>query len=130
MVIDGMAHHKWNAYATFNHKFTSTYKLGLGLYARGSSMRYYQNDGNGKAYQILRFNTTHDFTGKGKLTYRIEAGMDNILDFVDRTPRHNHLGSTTPGRTLYASFTIKFSQGKKLKNNIIHKTNNNSNEED
>lgn len=130
VVIDGMAHHKWNAYATYNHKFTSTYKLGLGLYARGSSMRYYQNDGNGKAYQILRFNTTHDFTGKGKLTYRIEAGMDNILDFVDRTPRHNHLGSTTPGRTLYASFTIKFSQGKKLKNNIIHKTNNNSNEED
>lgn len=50
------------------------------------------------------------------MKYRIEAGIDNIFNFVDRTPHGLHLGTTTPGTTIYATFTVRFSKGKKTSN--------------
>lgn len=116
VIIDGMAHHKGNVYLTWNHSFNPNYRLGLGLYGRASSKRYYQNDGNGKAYQVWKLSSTHDFPrGRHGLTYRLEAGVDNLLNYVDRTARPYHLGTTTPGTTVYAAFSIRFAQGKKIK---------------
>jgi len=116
VVIDGMAHHKWSASALYSHKFTSQYKLGLNLSARGSSERYYQNNGNAKPFTLCRLNTTHDFGKEGKkLAYRVEAGVDNIFNYVDRTMHPYHLGSKSSGTTVFASFNIRFNQGKKLK---------------
>ena len=128
VVIDGMAHHKANCFATWNHKFTTDYRLGLGIYGRMSSKRYYQIDGNGKGYQIWRVATTHDIGHSKKVTWRVEAGIDNILNYCDRTPHGLHLGTTTPGRTVYASFTVRFNQGKKLNN--TYKSNLNSRQND
>ncbi len=119
VTIDGMAHHKANAFATWNHSFRGNYRFGAGLYGKMSTKRYYQINGNGKGYQIWRLATTHDFgSGKGKqaLTYRIEAGVDNIFNYCDRTPHGLHLGTTTPGTTLYATFSIRFAKGKKTSN--------------
>ena len=110
VTIDGMAHHKANVYATWNHAFTKRYQLGVGVYGRMSTKRYYQIDGNGKGYQLWRLSTSHQFG----TNYRLEAGVDNIFDYVDRTPHGLHLGTTSPGRTFYASMTIRFNQGKKL----------------
>lgn len=116
VIIDGMAHHKANLFATWNHTFSRDYALGVGLYGKMSSTRFYQLNGNGKGYNIWRLNTTHDF-GHGKtMKYRIEAGIDNIFNFVDRTPHGLHLGTTTPGTTIYATFTVRFSKGKKTSN--------------
>ena len=81
-----------------------------------SSTRYYQDDGNGKGYQIWRISTTHDLGHSRTMSYRLEAGVDNIFNYCDRTPHGLHLGTTTPGTTVYASFTIRFNQGKKLNN--------------
>ena len=125
VVIDGMAHHKGSCFATWNHAFTSNnkssnsksgYRLGVGIYGRASSKRYYQLNGNGKAYHIWRLSTTHDFDchairSRG-LTLRAEAGVDNIFNYIDRTPHGLHLGTTSPGTTVYASLTIRFNQGK------------------
>lgn len=91
VTIDGMAHHKANWYATWNHDFTKCYHLGIGIYGRMSTKRYYQVDGDGKGYQIWRLSTTHQF-GKN---YRLEAGVDNIFNYVDKTPHGLHLGTTT-----------------------------------
>ena len=115
VTIDGMAHHKGNVYATWLHRFSAAYRLGLGLYGRASSKRFYQNNGNGRAYQIWRLTTTHDL-GRNRrgMTYRLEAGIDNIFNFVDRTPHGLHLGTTSPGRTVYGTFTIRFAQGRKI----------------
>ncbi|MBQ7180190.1 MAG: TonB-dependent receptor [Bacteroidaceae bacterium] len=115
VTIDGMAHHKGNVYATWLRQFSTAYRLGLGLYGRASSKRFYQNNGNGRAYQIWRLTTTHDL-GRNRrgITYRLEAGVDNILNFVDRTPHGLHLGTTSPGRTVYGTFTIRFTQGRKI----------------
>ena len=115
VIIDGMAHHKGNVYGTWQHRFNDAYRLGLGLYGRASSTRYYQNNGNGKPYQIWKLTTTHDL-GRGKkgLTWRIEAGIDNILDYKETTPHGLHYGTTTPGRTYYCTISLKFSKGKKI----------------
>lgn len=127
VIIDGTAHHKGSWFATWNRSFSSKYQMGAGLYGRMSSKRYYQINGNGKGYQIWRLSTNHELTAK-KMTYRIEAGVDNIFDYVDRTYHGLHLGTTTPGRTIYATLTIKFAQGKKLKFKSSNKYNSNSND--
>lgn len=125
VVIDGTAHHKANWYVTWNHDFTKVYHLGIGLYGRMSSKRYYQIDGDGKGFQIWRLATTHQF-GKN---YRLEAGIDNIFNYVDRTPHGLHLGTTTPGTTVYASLTVRFNKGKKLTNKYKYNLNQRNNEE-
>ena len=126
VTIDGMAHHKASVYATWNHQFSKGYQLGIGLYGRMSSKRYYQIDGDGKGYQLWRISTNHQI---GKL-WRIDAGVDNIFDFVDRTPHGLHLGTTSPGRTVYASLTVRFNQGKKISNKYKSNFNSNNNETD
>ena len=115
VVIDGTAYHKGSWFATWNHDVSKAYHLGAGLYGRMSSTRYYQIDGNGKGYQIWRFTTNHEFPVAKKWLFRVEAGVDNIFDYVDRTYHGLHLGTTTPGRTVYGTLTIRFAQGKKLK---------------
>ena len=126
VTIDGMAHHKASVYATWNHQFSKSYQLGIGLYGRMSSKRYYQIDGDGKGYQLWRVSTNHQI---GKL-WRIDAGVDNIFNFVDRTPHGLHLGTTSPGRTVYASLTVRFNQGKKISNKYKSNFNSNNNETD
>ena len=71
-IIDGMAHNKWNGYANYGHRFSPCYNLGVNLSTRGSSKRYYENDGNGKAFQIWRLNTTHDL-GKSMVVEGVET---------------------------------------------------------
>lgn len=128
VVIDGMAHHKGSWFATWNHDFSSVYHMGIGLYGRMSSKRYYQINGDGKGYQIWRLSTNHEFPVSKKWLFRLEAGIDNVFDYVDRTYHGLHLGTTTPGRTIYGTLTIRFAQGKKLKftnNKSNFKTSNN-----
>jgi len=115
VVIDGTAYHKGSWFATWNHAFRSGYQLGAGIYGRMSSTRHYQIDGDGKGYQIWRFSTNHELPLSKKLLLQAEAGIDNIFDYVDRTYHGLHLGTTTPGRTVYARLTIRFAHGKKLK---------------
>ena len=126
VTIDGMAHHKANVYATWNHDFSQRYKLGIGIYGRMSSKRYYQIDGNGKGYQLWRLSTTHQL---GKVL-RIEAGVNNIFDYCDMTPHGLHLGTNTPGRTVYAALTVRLNQGKKLTNKYKSNLNQITNEQD
>ena len=131
VVIDGTAHHKWSASAMYSHVFCPQYKLGVNLSARGSSKRFYQNNGNGKAFQLWRINTTHDLGKSGKmLAYRLEFGVDNIFNYVDRTMHPYHLGNNTSGTTVYGTFSIKFNYGHRVKNNIYSPKQNNNYEED
>ena len=51
---------------------------------------------------------------KEKWNLDINVGIDNIFDYVDRTPFGRHRGTTSPGRTWYASFIVKFQNKHKL----------------
>ncbi|MDE6000654.1 MAG: TonB-dependent receptor [Bacteroidaceae bacterium] len=130
VVIDGMAHHKGSLFATWEHRFVPTYQLGIGIYGRMSSKRYYQVDGDGKGYNLWRISTTHTLGNSRHLNYRVEAGIDNIFNYVDRTPHGLHLGTNTPGTTFYATLSVRFSQGKKLINKIKSNLSNRNNDED
>jgi outer membrane receptor for ferrienterochelin and colicins len=126
VTIDGMAHHKGSVYVTWNRELSRCYQLGIGLYGRLSTKRYYQIDGNGKGYQLWRLSTSHQF-GKN---CRLEAGVDNILDYCDRTPHGLHLGTTTPGRTVYVALTLRLNEGRKITNKYKSNLNSNNNDED
>ena len=126
ITLDGTARHKGNLYATWNHRFHSGYRLAVGLYARGSSTRYYQDYGNGHAFHIWRLNTTHTLPAlnakRSSLNAQLELGVDNIFNYVDRTPHLRHLGTTTPGTTVYASLILRFNSGIKSKYNKHYST--------
>ena len=131
VTIDGMAHHKWSASAMYTHTFCPRYKLGINLSTRGSSTRYYQNNGNGQPFQIWRINTTHDLGKAGKmLSYRLELGVDNIFNYVDRTMHPYHLGNNTPGTTVYGTFALKFNHGKRVKQHKLSTKSKTNDEED
>lgn len=131
VTIDGTAHSKWSASAVFSHTFGVFYRLGVNLSTRGSSTRYYQNNGNGKPYQIWRINTIHNLGRTDRhLSYKVEFGVDNIFNYVDRTMHPYHLGTTTPGTTVFTAFNIIFNHGKRVKLNNIINTKNNNYEED
>ncbi len=113
--IDGMAHNRWNAYATYSHSFSRPYRLGVTLSTRGSSRRYYENDGDGKPYQIWRISTSHDLTRAVKGTsFRIEAGVDNVFNYRDKTMHPYHLGTTSAGTTAFVSLRVQYRKGKKI----------------
>ncbi len=124
VVIDGTAHHKWSASAVWQHRFSALYRLGINLSGRGSSQRFYQNNGNGKAFMLWRINTTHDIGRTDrKLSYRVEVGVDNLLNQVDRTMHPYHLGTNSSGTTVFGTFAIKFKQGKTIKTITKKQTN-------
>ncbi len=127
VIIDGTAHHKGNFFTSWNHRFSPNYRLSAGLYGRMSSKRYYQIDGDGKGYQIWRVATTHDLGHSKRTVWRVEAGVDNIFNYVDRTPHGLHLGTTTPGTTFYLGLTIRFNQGRKVSSQFNETINNNFN---
>ena len=56
--------------------------------------------------------------------------MDNIFNYVDKTDHGLHLGTTTPGITVYASFSVRFNHGKKLINNYKSNSLNQTENED
>ena len=131
--LDTKAHlyDTWSASALYSHTFSPCYVLGISLSTRGSSTRYYQNNGDGKGFQIWRLNTTHDLGKQGwMLAYRIEAGIDNLFNYVDRTMRPYHLGNNTSGTTVYGTFSIKFNYGKRVKQHNLSSKQQNNNEED
>ena len=132
VVIDGMAHHKASWSATWNHALSSRSKeqaVGVGLYGRASSKRYYQLNGDGKGYQLWRLTGSYSLSPRKSLI-RLEAGIDNIFDYCDRTYHGLHLGTTSPGRTVYASLTVRFNQGKQLTNNYKSNSKQQSNNEE
>ena len=134
VVIDGMAHHKGTCYVTWEHTFKNENAFGMGIYGRMSSKRYYQLNGNGKGYQLWRLTSHYSFrcrrSKQSPLAFNLEAGIDNLFNYIDRTDHGLHLGTTTPGTTLYATFTVRFNQGKKITNNYKSNSLNQTNNED
>jgi len=116
IIIDGMAHHRATVSAIWTHAWRrSNYRLGIGVYGRIQSKRYYQDDGNGKAYNLWRLNTRHQFKLGKRWNAEVNAGIDNIFNYYETTYHSLNYGTTTAGRTFYGSLMIQFGQ-KKTKN--------------
>ena len=77
--------HNANWKLAWNHAWKK-YKLDVTLFGRYQSTRFYITDGDGKSYQLWRLNTRHNVLKKKKWNLDINVGIDNIFDYVDRTP--------------------------------------------
>jgi outer membrane receptor for ferrienterochelin and colicins len=125
VTIDGMAHHKGNVFLTWQKNARRATGYGAGLYGRFSTKRYYQIDGDGKGYHIWRLAGNYSFQASlssrrsplTSLLFKIDAGIDNIFNYCDRTAHGLHLGTTTAGRTVYATLNVQWKKGKNTKFN-------------
>lgn len=105
--IDATSQHNATLNATWQHTW-KRYRLGLGVYGRYQSVRRYVEDNDADAFQTWRLNTAHTLLGMKRWTLTLNAGIDNLFNYIDRTPFGRNRATTTPGRTFYASALIKF----------------------
>lgn len=105
--INGTSRHNASVRTSWSHAWQG-YKLGVSLTGRYQSKRYYTSDGDTKGYQLWRINTSHTLLNTPKWKLDINVGVDNIFDYIDFTPFGHNKGTSTPGRTFYASVAIKF----------------------
>lgn len=105
--INGTSRHNANVRASWAKSWNG-YKLGVHLNGRYQSKRYYITDGDAREYQIWRLNTSHSFLKTKKLKLDMSVGIDNIFNYIDRTPFGHSRGTTSPGRNFYASIIFKF----------------------
>ena len=111
VIIDGTANHRGTVSAVWNHQWArNDYRLAIGVFGRLQSERYYQEDGNGKGYNLWKINTSHRFTLGPKWKFEVNAGIDNVFDYFETTYHGLHYGTTTPGRTYYVSLNVIFGQ--------------------
>lgn len=102
------------SYHNANWKIAWTRKeAGVSLFGRYQSTRYYITDGNGKAYQLWRLNVRSSLLKTKKWNLGMNAGIDNIFNYIDRTPFGKNRGTTSPGRTFYLSLNVKFQNKQK-----------------
>ena len=88
--------------------FMETVSFGIGIYGRYQSTRRYINDNNADGFQTWRINTAHSLLKMKRWSLTMNAGVDNVFDYVDRTPFGRNRATSTPGRTFYVSALIKF----------------------
>ena len=105
--IDATSQHNATLNASWHHTW-SRYRLGLAVYGRYQSVRRYVEDNDADAFQTWRINTAHTLLGMKKWALTLNVGVDNLFNYVDRTPFGRNRATTTPGRTVYASALIKF----------------------
>ena len=105
--IDATSSHNANLNVLWQHSW-KLYRLGVGIYGRYQSTRRYINDNNADGFQTWRINTAHSLLKMKRWSLTMNAGIDNVFDYVDRTPFGRNRATSTPGRTFYVSALIKF----------------------
>lgn len=105
--IDATSNHNATLNATWKHAW-KRYQLGFGIYGRYQSTRHYINDNDADGFQTWRINTAHSLLKMKKWSLTMNAGVDNLFDYVDRTPFGRNRATSSPGRNFYVSALIKF----------------------
>lgn len=75
---------------------------------RLQSKRYYEDE-YAPTYQVWNFATSHRIKSFWGITLEPGFGVENIFDYVDDRPFGSRYATLSPGRTVYASLSIKFS---------------------
>ena len=107
IAIDATSQHNATLNAAWRHDWKH-YRLGIGIYGRYQSTRHYVKDNDADGFQTWRINTSHTLNGPKKWTLTLNVGVDNLFNYIDRTPFGRNRGTTTPGRNFYASALVKF----------------------
>lgn len=105
--IDATSCHNATLNASWKQAWKS-YQLGVGVYGRYQSTRHYVNDNDADGFQTWRINTAHSLPKIKKCSLTMNIGVDNVFNYIDRTPFGRNRATTTPGRNFYASVLVKF----------------------
>lgn len=105
--IDATSKHNATFSSSWQHAW-GRHRVGAAVFGRYQSKRYYLSDNNTDGYQTWRLNASYTPLCFRKLTMTVNLGIDNIFNYVDRTPFGRNRATSTPGRTVYASLLVKF----------------------
>lgn len=105
--INGTSRHNATFRSSWEHTW-KRYKLGISIFGRYQSKRFYLTDGDAKAHQNWRINTSHSYLKLKNWKIDVNAGVDNIFNYVDKTPFGRNRGTSTPGRTAYFSVNFQY----------------------
>lgn len=105
--IDATSNHNATLNATWKHTW-KRYRLGIGVYGKYQSERFYMTDNNADGYNLWRINTSHSLLKLKHWDLTGNVGVDNIFNYIDDTPFGRNRGTTSPGRNFYMSITAKF----------------------
>lgn len=83
------------------------YRLNVNLHGHLQGRRYSQNYGYAPKFQQWDLNTRHTFNLKS-IILEPGVGIENLFDKIDDRPWNNNFSTLNPGRSVYASLSIRF----------------------
>lgn len=85
------------------------YRLNVNLNGRIQGNKFVtSSETDAPKYQIWNLTTNHSFAPVGMFLFELSAGIENLFDYSQNLPYGSNLGTLSPGRTFFASLTIKF----------------------
>ena len=108
MPLEGVSENSVTVNAGWQKHFKK-YELGLHLFGRIQSERYYE-DGNAPAYSNWKLTSTHGFILPKSFNLNLTLGVDNILNYVDDRPFGSNYSTISPGRTYFIGINLHFSK--------------------
>ena len=90
------------------HEWTN-YRLNVNLNGRIQGKKFVKaKEIDAPKYQIWNLTTNPSFSPVGMFLFEINAGIENLFDYSQNLPYGSNLGTLSPGRTFFASLTIRF----------------------
>ncbi|HBK30762.1 MAG TPA: TonB-dependent receptor, partial [Porphyromonadaceae bacterium] len=72
------------------------------------SKRYFSDEW-ARAYQLWNFTSRHTLKSFHGIVFEPGFGIENIFNFVDDKPYGSSYATLSPGRTVFVSLSVKFS---------------------
>lgn len=83
------------------------YRLNINLNSRLQSEVFY-SDMNARPFQLWNLAIKDSYSGRKGIIIEHGLGVENIFNFRDEKPFGSKYATTSPGRTVFASLTLKF----------------------
>ena len=93
--LEESTRHSGTIRANYIHEWNN-YRLNVNL-----------NESDAPKCQIWNLTTNHSFSPVGMFLFEINAGIENLFDYSQNLPYGSNLGTLSPGRTFFASLTIR-----------------------
>ena len=106
--LEESTRHSGTIRANYIHEWNN-YRLNVNLNGRLQGKKFVKStEKDAPKYQIWNLTTNHSFSPVGMFLFEINAGIENLFDYSQNLPYGSNLGTLSPGRTFFASLTIRF----------------------
>jgi len=106
----GISEHSATFKTVWSKKWTG-YDIDVSISGVYKSNRFYLEENlehaYSKPYQLWKITTNHKIKRIKICSVTVTAGVDNIFDYVDRSPYGSHYSTLNPGTTLFAGIKLK-----------------------